>query len=166
MWVEAMHDEWTQEYIFKAFKTTGMIPFNRNAHLVENQADVEIGDAIQAAEEIVRREELRSRLQQSRGVITTNVDSDKVTEDSVSISTPVQPLRLADIDKLSRVHGSSDSDQPVANKYGLTRWPRFEAKLNDVDLWCGLLRASPRLLERFRATDDLELHKFHGVGIL
>ena len=61
--------------------------------------------------------------------------------------------------------GKSDTDQPVANRYGLKKWPRHEQKLNDMNLWASCLQESPQLLERFRATDSLDLHKFHGVGV-
>ena len=61
LWVHAMIDEWTKEYISSAFKKTGLIPFNRNAHLVENKADIEIGDAIQQAEEMMKREQIRQQ---------------------------------------------------------------------------------------------------------
>ena len=40
-----------------AFKKTGIEPFTRTAHLIVNQADVQIGDALMAAERMEKMQE-------------------------------------------------------------------------------------------------------------
>ena len=192
LWVEAINDVWTKDYVFSAFKKTGMIPFNRNTHLIKNKSDIEIGDAIQEAEEIMKRELIRQQLTEDSADDAHNdeIDADECQDEATVTSTHVQEFRLVDIENICGVHRPSDSNQPVVvanrcdvhvtcilansliinvsvtNRYGLTRWPRYEATLTDVNLWCDCLKASPGVVERFRATDPLELYKFHGVGIL
>ena len=58
LWAAAMLTVLDRERISLSFKKTGIFPFNRKAHLVGNRADVQIGDALKAADEMMRREEL------------------------------------------------------------------------------------------------------------
>ena len=125
-------------------------------------ADVQIGDAIQAAEEMMRREELRERIRHRR------IPADTVNPDTPDVHpvNDVEEIRLTDIDSICSVCGPNDCDQPIATKYGLKNWPRHEATCTDFRVWSACLKKSPQLMERFRNTNCLELKKFHNVGLL
>ena len=171
LWAAAMLTVLDRERISLSFKKTGIFPFNRKAHLVGNRADVQIGDALKAADEMMRREELRERLRVRRRI---PLDSDTPDVHPVDVSvTPtaticndVQELRLTDIESICSVYGANDSNQPIATTYGLKKWPRHEPTCTNFRVWSACLKKSPQLMERFRRTDCLELKKFHNVGLL
>lgn len=143
----------TPDYIAKAFKKTGILPFTRATHLEGNCGDVQLGDALMAAQKMLDRQ----REREARGVAQTGVVEDNVV--------PV-PMRQAEITEISKVFGTSDIITTNANKHALVMWPEYEATSLSPDVWRRCIQLSPKLNARLDATDRDELLKFFDVGLL
>ena len=80
----------------------------------------------------------------------------------------VQPIRLAEIDRISNVFGEREAADPVrlAEPLGLRMWPRYDTTRRQPKIWSLCLDHSPHLLSRFGVVERSELQKFHNVGLL
>lgn len=141
------------DYIAGAFKKTGLLPFTRRAHLEVNRADVQLGDALVAAEKMMERE----RKRESQLAEQPEVDS---------ATTTTLPMTLRSITSISEMYGAADAKPDDADTYGLKMWPQYEATRHKPLVWRRCLELSPSLKTRFDATDRVELLKFFNVGLL
>lgn len=81
-----------------------------------------------------------------------------------------EPLRLTDIQSISRVHGNDKLvDQTLVQtckRYGLMQWPRNDTAAVKAETWTVCLEQSPALRQRLVSTEERELRKMFGVGTL
>ena len=89
-------------------------------------------------------------------------------DEGETTSSDVQPIRLAEIDRISNVFGEREAAEPVrlAEPFGLRMWPRYDTTRRQPKIWSLCLDHSPRLLSRFGLVERQELLKFHNVGLL
>ena len=148
-----LHLHRTQPYIEGAFKKTGILPFTRSAHLDANQADVQLGDALVAAERMLQRQRKR--------------EVQVLAQTTIDVTTPHPlPMVIRELREISEMYGPADTKPTKADAYGLCMWPKFDATRRSPHVWQRCLQLSPQLQTRFTSTDPVELLKFFDVGLL
>lgn len=130
-----------------------MLPFTRAAHLDVNQADVQLGDALIAAERMIERQ----RRREVQVLVQTTID--------VTTPRPL-PITIRDLREISGMYGPADTKPTEADAYGLCMWPKFDSTRSSPHVWQRCLQLSPQLISRFTSTDPVELLKFFDVGLL
>ena len=126
-----------------------------------NRADVQLGDALIAAERMMQRDRQRREAQ----IDACAEESESRVVTTITSSAPT-PMTLRPITEISEIYGETDSKPAGADKYGLRMWPQYEVTRNRPLVWRRCLELSPQLKARFDATDRHELLKFHDVGLL
>ena len=92
-----------------ALAKTGVLPFTRSTHLDKNRADVQIGDAIMAAEAMEEKARKREEAVADARRVVRRLDMN----DEGTSSSHVQPIRLAEINRISAVFGEREDTVPV-----------------------------------------------------
>ena len=149
----------TPDFIAASLKKTGILPFTRSAHLEKNRADIQLGDALIAAERMLQND--RKREAESVRVIDSPLPDNQAT---------VSPIRLSEIGEISATFGAHEQDNDetpeAADKHGLRLWPKYDATRRSTTVWCRCFECSPQVKARFDITSRDELKKFFGVGLL
>lgn len=147
-----------------AFAKTGVLPFTRAAHLKKNRADIQIGDALIAAEEMEEKTRKREEAVADVRRVARRLDMN----DEGTSSSHVQPIRLAEINRISEVFGEREAEAPanLAKPFALNMWPRYDTTRRQPAIWSLCLDRSPNLKSRFTLVGRRELLKFHNVGLL
>ena len=130
------------------------MPFTRAAHLVDNLPDVQLGDALIAAQKMLDHQRKREALD--------------VAQTTAVVEGYIVPIVIcqAEITEISQIFGTSDLVTTNANKHALVMWPEYEVTSRSVDVWRRCIQLSPKLNARLNATDRDELLKFFDVGLL